>query len=168
MLKVLSIFGTRPEAIKMAPVVKELARYSDKIVSRVCVTAQHREMLDQVLNLFDIVPDYDLDLMRPNQSLAALTARVFTELDAVLAQEQPDWAAVRWIAPPPVAQFLSDLQYLGEMLLWQSLRSNKFPPTSGDRAAGGTGKRTGDVVRMCAWQYSRRQTRRIPVDGWGW
>jgi len=95
MLKVLSIFGTRPEAIKMAPVVKELARHPDKIVSRVCVTAQHREMLDQVLNLFDIVPDYDLDLMRPNQSLAALTARVFTELDAVLAQEQPDWVLVQ-------------------------------------------------------------------------
>ena len=70
MLKVLSIFGTRPEAIKMAPVIKELARHPNQIVSRVCVTAQHREMLDQVLNLFGIVPDYDLDLMRPNQSLA--------------------------------------------------------------------------------------------------
>ncbi|MEJ5311265.1 MAG: UDP-N-acetylglucosamine 2-epimerase (non-hydrolyzing) [Anaerolineae bacterium] len=95
MLKVLSIFGTRPEAIKMAPVIKELARHPDRIVSRVCVTAQHREMLDQVLNLFDIVPDYDLDLMRPNQSLAALTARVFAELDAVIAQEQPDWVLVQ-------------------------------------------------------------------------
>ncbi len=95
MLKVLSIFGTRPEAIKMAPVVKELERHSDEIVSRVCVTAQHREMLDQVLTLFSIIPDYDLDLMRSNQSLAALTARVFTELDTVIAQEQPDWVLVQ-------------------------------------------------------------------------
>ncbi|HQE94022.1 MAG TPA: UDP-N-acetylglucosamine 2-epimerase (non-hydrolyzing) [Anaerolineae bacterium] len=95
MLKVLSIFGTRPEAIKMAPVVKELERHPDRIISRVCVTAQHREMLDQVLTLFQIVPDYDLNLMRPNQSLSALTARVFTELDAVLAQEQPDWVLVQ-------------------------------------------------------------------------
>ena len=64
MLKVLSIFGTRPEAIKMAPVVKELEKYPDQIISRVCVTAQHREMLDQVLDLFAIAPDYDLNLMR--------------------------------------------------------------------------------------------------------
>jgi UDP-N-acetylglucosamine 2-epimerase (non-hydrolysing) len=95
MLKVLSIFGTRPEAIKMAPVIKELERHSDKIISRVCVTAQHREMLDQVLTLFGIIPDYDLNLMHPNQSLSALTARVFKELDAVLAQEQPDWVLVQ-------------------------------------------------------------------------
>lgn len=95
MLTVLSIFGTRPEAIKMAPVVKELRKHPNQIISRVCVTAQHREMLDQVLDLFQIVPDYDLDLMRPNQSLAALTARVFTELDAVIAQEKPDWVLVQ-------------------------------------------------------------------------
>ncbi len=95
MLKVLSIFGTRPEAIKMAPVIRALSKRPNEIVSRVCVTAQHREMLDQVLTLFQIVPDYDLDLMRPNQSLAALTARVFTELDAVLVQEQPDWVLVQ-------------------------------------------------------------------------
>ena len=77
MLKVLSIFGTRPEAIKMSPVIKELAKHPNEIVSRVCVTAQHREMLDQVLTLFGIEPDYDLDLMRPNQPLSELTARVF-------------------------------------------------------------------------------------------
>lgn len=95
MLKVLSIFGTRPEAIKMAPVVKELARHPDRIVSRVCVTAQHREMLDQVLDLFDITPDYDLNLMQPGQTLSGLTARVFTALDPVIAQESPDWVLVQ-------------------------------------------------------------------------
>jgi len=95
MIKVLSIFGTRPEAIKMAPVVKELERHPADIVSRVCVTAQHREMLDQVLELFDITPDYDLDLMREDQSLAEITARVFTDLDPVIATEQPDWVLVQ-------------------------------------------------------------------------
>ncbi|MBN2392181.1 MAG: UDP-N-acetylglucosamine 2-epimerase (non-hydrolyzing) [Anaerolineae bacterium] len=94
-MKVLSIFGTRPEAIKMAPVVKALENHPDTFISRVCVTAQHREMLDQVLALFDIAPDYDLNLMTPGQTLSGLTARVFTELDPVLAQEQPDWVLVQ-------------------------------------------------------------------------
>ncbi len=95
MIKVLSIFGTRPEAIKMAPVVKELEKYPDRITSRVCVTAQHREMLDQVLDLFSIVPDYDLNLMQPGQTLSGLTARVFTALDPVIANEKPDWVLVQ-------------------------------------------------------------------------
>ncbi len=94
-MKVLSIFGTRPEAIKMAPVVQELKRHPQQIVSRVCVTAQHRQMLDQVLTLFGIVPDYDLDLMQPDQSLSQLTARVFEQLDPVLAAEKPDWVLVQ-------------------------------------------------------------------------
>jgi UDP-N-acetylglucosamine 2-epimerase (non-hydrolysing) len=88
--KVLSIFGTRPEAIKMAPVVKELARYPDLIDSRVCVTAQHREMLDQVLELFQIQPDYDLDIMKPGQSLTDVTCNVLQGLAPVLAEFQPD------------------------------------------------------------------------------
>lgn len=89
-MKVLSIFGTRPEAIKMATVVKELSRHA-AIENRVCVTAQHRQMLDQVLSLFSIQPDYDLNLMQPNQSLAQLTAVALTELDVVLEKEKPDW-----------------------------------------------------------------------------
>ncbi len=93
-LKILTIFGTRPEAVKMAPVVRELAR-TPGVEARVCVTAQHREMLDQVLNLFGITPDIDLDLMRPGQSLAELTARVFTHLDPVLSDFQPDWVLVQ-------------------------------------------------------------------------
>ncbi|MEN6411065.1 MAG: UDP-N-acetylglucosamine 2-epimerase (non-hydrolyzing) [Anaerolineaceae bacterium] len=93
-LRVLSIFGTRPEAVKMAPVVQKLAT-TPGIVSRVCVTGQHREMLDQVLNLFDITPDADLNLMRPDQSLAQLTASILTHLDPILEKEQPDWILVQ-------------------------------------------------------------------------
>ncbi len=93
-IRVLSIFGTRPEAVKMAPVVQALQQHKN-IDSRVCVTAQHREMLDQVLELFHIQPNYDLDLMRPNQSLADLTAGILTRLDPVLARENPDWVLVQ-------------------------------------------------------------------------
>ncbi len=89
-MRVLSIFGTRPEAVKMAPVVQCLAR-TPGIQSLVCVTAQHREMLDQVLNLFRIQPDVDLNLMRPDQSLAKLTSEILLHLDPVLDQFQPDW-----------------------------------------------------------------------------
>ena len=89
-MKILSVFGTRPEAVKMAPVVKLLAQTAG-IESRVCVTAQHRQMLDQVLSLFEIQPDYDLDLMRADQSLAQLSAAIFTSLDPVLEDFQPDW-----------------------------------------------------------------------------
>jgi len=93
-LRVLSVFGTRPEAIKMAPVVQALAQ-TPGVEPLVCVTAQHRQMLDQVLNLFGIVPDIDLDLMRPDQSLAQLTAAVFTHLDPVLARVKPDWVLIQ-------------------------------------------------------------------------
>lgn len=89
-MKILSVFGTRPEAVKMAPIVKLLAETAG-VESRVCVTAQHRQMLDQVLDLFDIKPEYDLDLMRDNQSLAELSASIFTHLDPVLSEFQPDW-----------------------------------------------------------------------------
>ena len=93
-LRVVSIFGTRPEAVKMAPVVQALAN-APEIESRVIVTAQHRQMLDQVLELFDIQPDYDLNLMQPNQTLAQLTAAIFTHLDPVLRDLQPDWMLVQ-------------------------------------------------------------------------
>jgi len=93
--KVLLIFGTRPEAIKMAPLIKEFRRYLDKFNVKVCVTAQHREMLDQVLNFFGIEPDYDLDLMKPNQSLFELTANLIKELEAVLKDFNPDLVLVQ-------------------------------------------------------------------------
>ena len=91
---VLSIFGTRPEAVKMAPVVKALAARDD-LVGRVAVTAQHRQMLDQVLDLFDIAPDYDLDLMQPGQRLEDLTGRVLTHLAAVFEDCKPDLVLVQ-------------------------------------------------------------------------
>lgn len=90
---VISVFGTRPEAIKMAPVVMALKNCPD-IESKVVVTAQHRQMLDQVLELFGIVPDYDLDLMRPRQTLAELTGRVLSELTPVLEKEKPSLVLV--------------------------------------------------------------------------
>ncbi len=93
-LRVLSIFGTRPEAVKMAPVVRALQN-TPEIESMVCVTAQHREMLDQVLEIFQIKPDVDLNIMRPNQSLAQLTASIFTELDGVLDHLKPNWILVQ-------------------------------------------------------------------------
>ncbi|MBN1477973.1 UDP-N-acetylglucosamine 2-epimerase (non-hydrolyzing) [Candidatus Sumerlaeota bacterium] len=94
-MKILSVFGTRPEAIKMAPVLLELARHPDRIFSRVCVTAQHREMLDQVLTLFGIVPDHDLDIMRSDQTLTQVTCEALARLDPVLSEERPDWVLVQ-------------------------------------------------------------------------
>ncbi len=93
MKRVLAVFGTRPEAIKMAPVVKELSR-SPSIETRVCVTAQHRQMLDQVLTLFDITPNHDLDLMRPNQTLDQITAGVLVGVGQILDVEKPDLVLV--------------------------------------------------------------------------
>ena len=89
MIKVMSIFGTRPEAIKMAPLVKELEK-REEIKSIVCVTAQHREMLDQVLNTFDIKPDYDLNIMKQGQTLAEVTTRALIGLEEVIKEVQPD------------------------------------------------------------------------------
>ena len=88
-LKVMTVFGTRPEAIKMAPLIKELEN-RDNIDSIVCVTAQHREMLDQVLEIFNINPDYDLNLMKSNQTLTSITANVLDELNTVINEVKPD------------------------------------------------------------------------------
>jgi len=90
MKKILLVFGTRPEAIKMAPVVKELQRYPEQFDTVICVTAQHRQMLDQVLQLFDIRPHYDLNIMQPGQDLFDVTCNVLQKLKPVLVQEQPD------------------------------------------------------------------------------
>lgn len=88
-MKVACIFGTRPEGIKMAPIVKELKRQED-IETVVCVTGQHREMLDQVLEVFDIKPDYDLDIFKPGQSLTDITVNSITGIEKVLIKEKPD------------------------------------------------------------------------------
>jgi UDP-N-acetylglucosamine 2-epimerase len=88
-MKVMTVFGTRPEAIKMAPLVKKLES-TDGIESILCVTAQHREMLDQVLDLFELKPDYDLNIMKPNQTISMITSNVILGLEEVLKKERPD------------------------------------------------------------------------------
>ena len=94
-MRIMVIFGTRPEVVKLAPVIRECQKHADKIDTRVCVTAQHREMLDQVLNVFGIKPDLDLDIMQPDQNLSQLTARILTDLDPVIQQEKPDWILIQ-------------------------------------------------------------------------
>ncbi|WP_313759221.1 non-hydrolyzing UDP-N-acetylglucosamine 2-epimerase [Atlantibacter hermannii] len=105
-MKVLTVFGTRPEAIKMAPLVHALAKdpYFD---ARVCVTAQHREMLDQVLHLFSIVPDYDLNIMKPGQGLTEITCRILEGLKPVLEEFQPDVVLVHGDTTTTVATSLA-------------------------------------------------------------
>ena len=93
-IKNLIIFGTRPEAIKMAPLVKEFLKHNDKFDTKVCITAQHREMLDQVLEFFEITPDFDLDLMKPNQNLYSLTADIIINLKPILEDFKPDYVYV--------------------------------------------------------------------------
>ena len=90
MKKVMLVFGTRPEAIKMAPLVKEFQKFPDQFETIVCVTGQHREMLDQVLQIFDIIPDYDLNIMKQGQDLYDITARVLTGMRDVLIKCKPD------------------------------------------------------------------------------
>jgi UDP-N-acetylglucosamine 2-epimerase (non-hydrolysing) len=94
-VKILAIAGTRPEAIKMAPVIQRLRREPREFEVVFCVTAQHRELLDQVLGLFELTPDLDLDLMRADQSLNELASRLFEGLDRVLAEHRPDWLLVQ-------------------------------------------------------------------------
>ena len=92
--KILIVFGTRPEAIKMAPLVKEFQKNKESFETKVCVTAQHREMLDQVLEFFDISPDFDLNLMKPGQNLYSLTADILTGMKPVLEEFNPDYVFV--------------------------------------------------------------------------
>src|SRR5690242_16103005 len=94
-MRVLSIMGTRPEAIKMAPVVREMERRPDQFCSRVCVTGQHREMLEQVLNVWGIEPHHDLAVMRPGQTLSHVASAVIDRLEKVLELEDPDWVLVQ-------------------------------------------------------------------------
>jgi UDP-N-acetylglucosamine 2-epimerase (non-hydrolysing) len=94
-VKILTVFGTRPEAIKMAPVVRQLSMHPDRARVHVCVTGQHRQMLDQVLQLFDITPDIDFSIMQSNQTLNYIASRVFQNLDPLLERLQPDWILVQ-------------------------------------------------------------------------
>lgn len=94
-LKILSIIGTRPEAIKMASVLKELDLYPGRILSKLCVTAQHRELLDQMLRTFNLRPDYDLDIMRSDQSPAGVASATISMLEPILEEFKPDWVLVQ-------------------------------------------------------------------------
>src|SRR5689334_5854186 len=93
--KLLFVMGTRPEAIKLCPIIRHIRQCHPSIQARLCVTAQHREMLDQVLQVFEIVPDHDLNAMRPGQSLTAATSRMLAELEPVLAAELPHMVLVQ-------------------------------------------------------------------------
>jgi UDP-N-acetylglucosamine 2-epimerase (non-hydrolysing) len=95
MKKIMIVFGTRPEAIKLCPLALELEKYKDKFKKIICVTAQHREMLDQVLNIFDIKPDYDLNVMEKNQSLLTVTSNILVKIGAILEKEKPDIVLVQ-------------------------------------------------------------------------
>lgn len=95
MIKILTVFGTRPEVIKIAPVIKELHRHSDKFICHVCITAQHRQMLDPFLKLFDIKPDYDLDIMLEDQRLEYITTSVLTKVSEIIKQEKPDYLLIQ-------------------------------------------------------------------------
>jgi UDP-N-acetylglucosamine 2-epimerase (non-hydrolysing) len=106
-IKVLTIFGTRPEAIKMAPLVKEIEKNSDTLESIVCVTAQHRQILDQVLELFEIKPDYDLDIMKNNQNLWSLTSDVLLKTKEVIEEVKPDVVLVHGDTTTSMAAALS-------------------------------------------------------------
>jgi UDP-N-acetylglucosamine 2-epimerase (non-hydrolysing) len=95
LIRTLCIFGTRPEAIKLCPLVRRLRSQADRFEVKVCVTAQHRDMLDQILDTFEVVPDYDLNLMQAGQTLPSLTARILSALEPVLATERPDFVLVQ-------------------------------------------------------------------------
>ena len=101
------VFGTRPEAIKMAPLVKEFQKYPDRFITKVCVTAQHREMLDQVLQLFEIVPEFDLDIMQKGQDLYDVTSKVLLGMRDILAKEKPDVILVHGDTTTSIASALS-------------------------------------------------------------
>lgn len=164
-LRVLSIFGTRPEAVKMAPVVRALQK-SESIESLVCVTAQHREMLDQVLDAFHIQPDVDLNLMQPSQSLADLTAHIFTSLDPILEQMKPDWILVQGDTTTVMASAL--LGYYHHILVGHveaGLRTGDkwqpFPEEINRRVAG-----VAADLHFAPTEYNRQALLREGVPDW--
>lgn len=125
-MKILIVFGTRPEAIKMAPLVKALQK-SPKLEVKVCVTAQHRQMLDQVLQLFDITPDFDLNLMRPGQTLTQLTCNILQGMEGVFAQYKPHWVLVHGDTTTTLATSLAAYyQHVGVAHVEAGLRTHNL------------------------------------------
>ena len=115
MKKIMLVFGTRPEAIKMAPLVKEFQKYPEEFKTIVCVTGQHREMLDQVLHIFEITPDYDLNIMKQGQDLYDVTARVLTGMRDVLKEVQPDIVLVHGDTTTSTASALAAFYPVGHV-----------------------------------------------------
>lgn len=111
MIKILTVFGTRPEVIKIAPVIEKLRKYPDKFICRICVTGQHREMLDPLLKLFDIKPDYNLNIMQENQSLEYITITVLAQLGEIIKQEKPDYLLVQGDTTTAMAASLAAFYY---------------------------------------------------------
>ena len=130
MKKILLIFGTRPEAIKMAPLVKEFNKFPNIFNTKVCVTAQHREMLDQVLDFFNIDPDYDLDLMKPDQNLYSLTSTIIDSLKPVLEDFVPDYVFVHGDTTTTMAASITSFYFGAKVChIEAGLRTNnKFSP----------------------------------------
>ena len=114
MIKVMLVFGTRPEAIKMCPLVKEFQKHNDGFETIVCVTGQHREMLDQVLNIFEVKPDYDLNIMKQGQDLYDVTARVLTGMRDVFKECKPDVVLVHGDTTTSTAAALAAFDSIGE------------------------------------------------------
>ncbi len=129
-LKIMTIFGTRPEAVKMAPLILELEKHPEHIESLVCVTAQHREMLDQVLDIFKIKPDFDLDVMKPGQTLNEVTIRVLQGLEPVFIESKPDLILVHGDTLTSfVASYAAFLQQIAVGHVEAGLRTwNKYSP----------------------------------------
>jgi len=164
-LSVISIFGTRPEAVKMAPVVKALAA-SPQVEAKVIVTGQHREMLDQVVQLFDIHPDYDLNLMKPNQNLANLTAEILSHLDPLLKELKPDWILVQGDTTTVMAAALLGYYnriHVGhvEAGLRTGDRWQPFPEEINRRIAGVTAD-----LHLAPPEHSRANLLREGVEDW--
>src|SRR3989338_10440877 len=95
MLKILTVFGTRPEVIKMAPIINEFKKYKGKIICRTCVTGQHRQMIDPLLGIFSLKADYDLNIMRENQTLRHITTSVLDKMERTIKKERPDYLMVQ-------------------------------------------------------------------------
>ncbi len=143
MKKILLVFGTRPEAIKMAPLVLKFQEYSQDIEAKVCVTAQHREMLDQVLEIFNIVPDYDLNIMKPGQDLYDITANILLGMKDVLAEYQPDVVFVHGDTTTTIATAMSAFY-------------QKIPVAHVE-----AGLRTGDILSPWPEEANRKLTSQI-------
>ena len=151
--KILIVFGTRPEAIKMAPLVKEFQKYPEVFDTRVCVTAQHREMLDQVLDFFEIKPDYDLDLMKPRQNLYGLTATIIESLKPILEEFTPDYVFVHGDTTTTMAGSIASFYFGAKVCHVEAgLRTNNknspFPEEINRQITG----------RICDYHFAPTQT----------